>query len=57
MTFSFRFKLMSFTFCIIFIVGGSISLYTIYQGHRRILTTFRSECHGHHRDDCRDGHE
>ncbi|MBI2351604.1 MAG: GAF domain-containing protein, partial [Deltaproteobacteria bacterium] len=41
MKFNIRIKLIAFTFCIILLVGGSISLYFIYQGRQRILETFK----------------
>src|SRR5262245_14227423 len=46
MTLNLRLKFMSFTFGIILVVGGAISLASIYQGRQRILTTFQHECQG-----------
>ena len=43
MKFTIRYKLIAFTFCIVLLVGGGISLYSIYQGRERILTTFEKE--------------
>ncbi len=43
MKFNIRIKLIAFTFCIILLVGGSISLYFIYQGRQRILETFKED--------------
>src|SRR3989338_5621485 len=43
MKFTIRFKLIGFTFCIVLLVGGAISLYSIYQGRQRIFTTFEKE--------------
>lgn len=43
MKFNIRLKLISFTFCVVLLVGGTIALYAIYQGRQRILTTFRRE--------------
>jgi signal transduction histidine kinase len=37
-------KLISFTFCVVLTVGGTIALSSIYQGRERILTTFQREC-------------
>jgi signal transduction histidine kinase len=39
-----RLKLISFTFCVVLTVGGTIALSSIYQGRQRILTTFQREC-------------
>jgi signal transduction histidine kinase len=38
-----RLKLVIFTFCVVLAVGGTISLYSTYQGRQRILTTFEKE--------------
>lgn len=38
-----RLKLVGFTFGIVLFVGGTISLYSIYQGQERIVTTFETE--------------
>ncbi len=38
-----RLKLVAFTVCVILLVGGSISLYFIYQGRQRVLTTFEED--------------
>jgi signal transduction histidine kinase len=46
MNFNLRLKLIAYTFCIVLVVGGTISLYSIYQGRQRILTTFQRECQG-----------
>ena len=43
MKLSIRIKLIAFTVCIILLVGGSISLYSIYQGRERTLHTFKSD--------------
>jgi hypothetical protein len=43
MKFNLRLKFLTFTFCIILLVGGTISLYSIYQGRQRIITTFAGE--------------
>jgi len=43
MKLSIRTKLIAFTVCIILLVGGSISLYSIYQGSERTLHTFRND--------------
>jgi signal transduction histidine kinase len=43
MKFSIRFKLIVFTSCIILLVGGSISGYSILVGRQRILTSFEEE--------------
>jgi PAS domain S-box-containing protein len=43
MSFSIRLKLVSFTFCLVLLVGGTICVYSIYQGRERILTTFERE--------------
>ncbi|MGH7847396.1 MAG: ATP-binding protein [Candidatus Binatia bacterium] len=43
MRFSIRFKLLLFSFFIILLVGGGISLYGIYQGRQQILNTFQEE--------------
>ncbi len=43
MKLSIRVKLIAFTVSIILLVGGSISLYSIYQGRERILHTFESD--------------
>jgi len=40
-----RIKLLSYTFCVILMVGGAISLYAIAQGRHYVLTTFQGECH------------
>jgi two-component sensor histidine kinase len=45
MKFNLRLKFLSFTFSIILLVGGTISLYSIYQGRQRLLTTFTRESH------------
>ena len=39
-----RLKLIGFTLCIILMVGGSISFYSIYHGRQRIFKTFEKEC-------------
>src|ERR687886_1200050 len=44
MKMSLRLKLMLFTFCIVLLVGGTISLYVTYQVQQRILVTFRRDC-------------
>src|SRR5215471_6644149 len=44
MKMSLRLKLMIFTFCIVLLVGGTISLYVIYQVRQRILATFHRDC-------------
>jgi signal transduction histidine kinase len=41
--FSIRLKLIAFTFCVVLLVGGAISLYSIYQGRQRIFTTFEKD--------------
>jgi PAS domain S-box-containing protein len=33
-------KLIAFSFCLVLLVGGSISLYSIHQGEKYLLTTF-----------------
>jgi hypothetical protein len=38
-------KLVIFTFFVVLVVGGTISLYSTYQGRQRILTTFEKEYH------------
>src|SRR3990167_2803638 len=43
MNLSIRSKLIVFTFCIVLLVGGSISLYSIYQGRQRINEDFQKE--------------
>jgi diguanylate cyclase (GGDEF)-like protein/PAS domain S-box-containing protein len=43
MKFSIRFKLIGFTFCIVLLVGGSISLYSIYHGWKKVFATFEEE--------------
>jgi signal transduction histidine kinase len=43
MKFNIRFKLVAFALFIALLVGGSISLYSIYQGRERILATFDRE--------------
>ncbi|MBI4489255.1 MAG: HAMP domain-containing protein [Deltaproteobacteria bacterium] len=43
MKFSIRLKLIAFTLCVVLLVGGSISLYFIYQGRQRIFTTFEKD--------------
>ncbi len=43
MKFSIRYQLIAFTFCIVLLVGGSISLYSIYQGRQRILSDFERD--------------
>jgi len=43
MNFSIRSKLIVFTFCVVLLVGGSISLYFIYQGRQRILSDFEKD--------------
>jgi len=43
MKLSIRIKLIAFTVCIVLLVGGSISLYSIYQGRERTLHTFKSD--------------
>ncbi|MBI4489191.1 MAG: GAF domain-containing protein [Deltaproteobacteria bacterium] len=43
MQFSIRLKLVAFTFCVVLLVGGAISLYSIYQGRQRIFTTFEKD--------------
>ncbi|MBI4528088.1 MAG: GAF domain-containing protein [Deltaproteobacteria bacterium] len=40
---SIRLKLISFTICIVLLVGGSISFYSISQGRHRILAHFEDE--------------
>ena len=39
-----RIKLLSYTFCVILMVGGAISLSAIVQGRHYVLTTFQGEC-------------
>jgi len=39
-----RLRLIAFTFCLVLLVGGSISFYSIYQGRQRIFTTFQRDC-------------
>jgi two-component sensor histidine kinase/HAMP domain-containing protein len=43
MKFNLRLKFLTFTFGIILLVGGTISLYSIYQGRQRLFTTFTRE--------------
>jgi len=43
MRFSIRLKLIAFTFCVVLLVGGGISLYGIYQGRQFIFTAFEKE--------------
>lgn len=43
MKFSLRFKLILFSLCIVFLVGGSISLFSIYQQRQRILELFEED--------------
>ncbi|MBI4523500.1 MAG: GAF domain-containing protein [Deltaproteobacteria bacterium] len=43
MKLSIRLKLVTFTVCVVLLVGGSISLYLIYQGRQRVLTTFQQD--------------
>jgi len=43
MKFSIRSKLIVFTCCIVSLVGGSIALYSIYQGRQRILAASEEE--------------
>ncbi len=43
MTLTIRGKLIAFTFSIVLLVGGTISLYSIYQGRERILATFEKQ--------------
>jgi len=40
---SIRARLISFSFCLIVLVGVAISLFSIYQGRQRILTTFEKD--------------
>ncbi len=46
MKFSLRLKLIGFTFCIVLLVGGTISLYTILQGRQWMLADFEKEARG-----------
>ncbi len=39
-----RSKLILYTACIIFIVGGSISFYAFFQGKKSVLSSFESRC-------------
>ena len=39
-----RIKLLTYTFCVILMVGSAISLYAIVQGRQYMLTTFQGEC-------------
>jgi len=43
MRFGIRYKLIVFTFCIVLLVGGSISLHSIYQGRQQILSDFERD--------------
>jgi PAS domain S-box-containing protein len=36
-------KLIAFSFCLVLLVGGSISLYSIHQGEKYLLTTFEKK--------------
>src|SRR5918994_6222861 len=40
MNFNIRLKLVLFTFSIVLLVGGSISLHSVFLGQRRMLTAF-----------------
>ncbi len=40
MKFNIRLKLVLFTFSIVLLVGGSISLYSVFLGQRRMLAAF-----------------
>lgn len=46
MKLSIRVKLIGFTFCLVLLVGGSIALYSVFQGRRQILTTFENDSRG-----------
>ncbi len=41
-----RVKLIGFTFCIVLLVGGTISLYSIQQGRQHIVAAFEGEARG-----------
>ena len=43
MKFNIRLKFIAFTFCIVLLVGGSISLYSVLKGRERILATFAQD--------------
>lgn len=43
MKISIRLKLIGFTLCVVLLVGGTISFYSIYQLRQRILATFEKE--------------
>ena len=46
MKFSIRLKLVLFTFSIVLLVGGSISLYSVFLGQRRMLAAFEQNARG-----------
>src|SRR4029453_529611 len=43
MKFNIRFKLLLFTFSIVLLVGGSISLHSLFLGQRRMLAAFEDD--------------
>jgi PAS domain S-box-containing protein len=46
MTLSIRLKLIGFTCCIVFLVGGVMGLFAVFQGRKHVMATFEEQSRG-----------